>query len=59
MKPTLWQTKNRGKLNVFRQTLLSAYEIKLNFDRQLAPLLSLNDPLASAASVLVTENEEV
>ncbi len=45
--------------DVFRQTLLSAYEIKLNFDRQLAPLLSLNDPLASTASVLITENEEV
>lgn len=45
--------------DVYRQTLLSAYEIKLNFDRQLAPILTMNDPLAAASSVLITEKEEV
>lgn len=43
---------------VYRQTLLFAYEIKLNFDRQLAPIFSMNDPLDAASSVLITSNEE-
>lgn len=43
---------------VYRQTLLCAYEIKLNFDRQLAPVLSLNDPFDAASSVLISTVEE-
>jgi hypothetical protein len=44
--------------NTFRQTLLSAVEMKLNFDRQLAPLLPVGDPSGSTRSLLIREEEQ-
>ena len=43
----------------YRQTLLFAYEMKVNYDRQLATLLPNVDPFSSASAMLVddTENE--
>lgn len=43
----------------YRQTLLFAYEMKVNYDRQLAILLPNVDPFSSASAMLVddTENE--
>lgn len=43
----------------YRQTLLFAYEMKMNYDRQLAILLPNADPFSSASTMLVddTENE--
>lgn len=43
----------------YRQTLLFAYEMKMNYDRQLAELLPNADPFLSASTLLVidTENE--
>jgi len=43
----------------YRQTLLFAYEMKMNYDRQLAKLLPSTDPFSSASMLLVvdTENE--
>lgn len=44
--------------DVYRQSLLSAYEMKANFDRQLASLLPSHNPLAAATEILVERTEE-
>lgn len=44
--------------DVFRQSLLFAYEMKSNFDRQLAPLLPSQNPLAAATEILIEHMEE-
>lgn len=44
--------------DTFRQSLLSAYEMKTNFDRQLKPLLPDEDLFAAASEVLVAHSEE-
>lgn len=41
----------------YRQTLLFAYEIKTNYDRQLASLMPSADPFFSASTLLVTDAE--
>lgn len=41
----------------YRQTLLFAYEMKVNFDRQLAPLLPSEDKFAAATSILIEKEE--
>jgi len=41
----------------YRQTLLFAYEMKMNYDRQLAKLLPSNDPFSSASTLLVVDAE--
>lgn len=43
----------------YRQTLLFAYEMKVNYDRQLATFIPSADPFSSASNLLVidTENE--
>jgi hypothetical protein len=40
----------------YRQTILSACEMKLNFDRQLASLLPSGDPISEARTLLVHES---
>ncbi len=44
--------------DVYRQSLLFAYEMKSNFDRQLAHLLPSQDLLAAATEILVERTEE-
>lgn len=41
--------------DVYRQSLLFAFEMKLNYDRQLAPLLPSAAPFDSASAVLIEE----
>jgi len=41
----------------YRQTLLFAYEMKMNYDRQLAKLLPSADPYLSASTLLIVETE--
>jgi hypothetical protein len=41
----------------YRQTLLFAYEMKMNYDRQLAKLLPGADPYLSASTLLIVETE--
>lgn len=43
--------------DAYRQTLLFAYEMKVNFDRQLAPLLPSQNLLESASTILIEEAE--
>ncbi|OIQ77733.1 hypothetical protein GALL_405720 [mine drainage metagenome] len=42
----------------FRQSLLFAYEMKINFDRQLKALLPAQDPFVAATEVLVERTDE-
>lgn len=42
----------------YRQTLLFAQEVKLNYDRQLASIVLPSEPFLAASSVLVEESEE-
>jgi len=44
--------------DAYRQSLLFAYEMKTNFDRQLAHLLPSLDQLAAATEILVERTEE-
>lgn len=44
--------------DAYRQSLLFAYEMKTNFDRQLAHLLPSPDQLAAATEILVERTEE-
>lgn len=41
--------------DLFRQTLLFAFEVKLNYDRQLEPFLASTAPLDAATAVLTRE----
>ncbi|RFC33887.1 MAG: hypothetical protein DID90_2727554920 [Candidatus Nitrotoga sp. LAW] len=41
----------------YRQSLLFAYEMKTNYDRQLEPLLPKADPFLSASTLLVEQTE--
>lgn len=41
----------------YRQTLLFAYEMKINYDRQLAILLPNADPFSSASTLLIDDSE--
>lgn len=41
----------------YRQTLLSAYEMKANYDRQLALLMPSDDALESAVNLLIQDEE--
>lgn len=41
--------------DVYRQSLLFAFEMKLNYDRQLAPLLPSESAFGSASAVLIEE----
>ncbi|WP_422980248.1 hypothetical protein [Undibacterium sp. Ji49W] len=43
--------------DVYRQTLLSAAEMKLNFDRQLAPLMPSSDVAQASFTLLIQEEE--
>jgi len=44
--------------NTYRQSLLFAYEMKNNFDRQLNPLLPAQDPFGAATDILVERTDE-
>lgn len=44
--------------DVFRQSLLFAYEMKSNFDRQFASLLPSEDPFAAATEILIERIDE-
>ena len=41
----------------YRQTLLFAYEMKVNYDRQLAILMPSDNPFSSASTLLVIDTE--
>lgn len=43
--------------DVYRQTLLSAAEMKINYDRQLAPLMPSTDVISASRSLLIQEEE--
>lgn len=43
--------------DVYRQTLLSAAEMKMNYDRQLAPLMPSSDVMQVSRSILIQEEE--
>ncbi|WP_191487902.1 hypothetical protein [Pseudomonas sp. FEN] len=45
--------------DVYRQSLLFAFEMKMNYDRQLVPLLPALLPFDAASAVLIEEVEEV
>lgn len=44
--------------DMFRQSLLFAYEMKSNFDRQLSPLLPAQNLLVAATEILIEHTEE-
>lgn len=44
--------------DVYRQSLLFAFEMKMNYDRQLVPLLPALSPFDSASTILIEEVEE-
>ena len=43
--------------DTYRQTLLFAYEMKVNFDRQLAPLLPSDDAFIASSTILIDETD--
>jgi hypothetical protein len=47
----------RRGVDTYRQSLLSAYEMKLNFDRQLALLLPSATPIDAAHALLITPED--
>lgn len=44
--------------DVYRQSLLFAFEMKMNYDRQLVPLLPALSPFEAASTILIEEVEE-
>lgn len=49
----------RNSDDTYRQTLLAAYEMKANYDRQLSPLLPTEDIAESATNLLIQDEEMI